>query len=92
LHIERMIRAYTPWPGTFTFLQNDRIKILEASLVACETKKEPGSIVFEKNSNAIVCGKQTALRLHTLQRAGKNIQSADEFFRGLQQKSNLRFV
>lgn len=92
VNIERMIRAYTPWPGTFAFLENKRIKILEASLLDLKINKQPGSIVFEKDSCAIVCGKHTALRLHTLQRAGKNMQSAEEFFRGFQQKSNLRFV
>lgn len=30
--IERQIRAYHPWPGSFTFLHNKRLKILSARL------------------------------------------------------------
>lgn len=30
--IERMIRAFTPWPGAFTYCQGKRIKILSAHL------------------------------------------------------------
>ncbi len=31
--IERQIRAFNPWPGTFTFLKDKRIKILEAEVI-----------------------------------------------------------
>lgn len=31
--IERQIRAFNPWPGTFTFSNDRRIKILEAEIV-----------------------------------------------------------
>jgi len=46
--IERQIRAFYPWPGTFTFWRNKRIKILEA-----ETSK-----TVPENKLAIKCGKR----------------------------------
>src|SRR5262249_5740587 len=39
--IDRRLRAFTPWPGVFTFTDGDRLKILEARPGAA-TERAPG--------------------------------------------------
>ena len=49
-YIERQVRAFTPWPGTFTFWKGKRIKILKAhvegeKLIADEVQPEGGKVM-----------------------------------------------
>ena len=75
--LARMVRALNPWPGTWFVHGNERIKVLAAEVVG--KSGEPGVVLDEKLT--IGCGKG-ALRLSTLQRAGRSAMSADEFARG----------
>lgn len=63
--IERMIRAYHPWPGTFTEIDGKRLKIISASIknkklflerVQLEGKKEMSWEEFKKG-NKTLCQK-----------------------------------
>ncbi|MDQ6862042.1 MAG: methionyl-tRNA formyltransferase [Verrucomicrobiota bacterium] len=86
LAIERKIRAYDPWPGTYTTVadQNGRgrkLKIYRAAIMAAEPGT-PGKIVsVSENGIVIGCG-EGALRLTDVQLEGKKRMSAAEFVRG----------
>ncbi|MEY2561046.1 MAG: methionyl-tRNA formyltransferase [Verrucomicrobiota bacterium] len=76
--IERKIRAFDPWPGAFTVLQETggrdlKLKIFSAKVVAA-TNKAPGEIV--------IAAKDGALSLGEVQLEGKRRMSAAEFLRG----------
>ncbi|QQG46398.1 MAG: methionyl-tRNA formyltransferase [Candidatus Niyogibacteria bacterium] len=82
--IERKIRALNPWPGTYSFWNDKRIKILEA-----ETPKMSclgGSIkygeVFKKDSGVAVTCKNGAILVKKLQLEGKKSQDAKNFLNG----------
>ncbi len=66
--IERKIRAFHPWPGTWTIIGKKRIKILKAKI----TKKEPLAIKTKKGF----------LQLETIQPEGKKPMSVKEFLAG----------
>ncbi|HSP46081.1 MAG TPA: methionyl-tRNA formyltransferase [Chthoniobacterales bacterium] len=76
--IERKIRAFNPWPGTFTVLRDDagverKLKIFQASLVdSCSA--DP--------ANLVIPTKVGALRLEEVQLEGKRRMNAAEFLRG----------
>lgn len=76
-YIERLIRAFTPWPGSWFEVKGERIKILSASIEHVDAP--PGTVMDDKL--IISCG-AGGLKLETLQRAGKNPMTADEFLRG----------
>lgn len=66
--IHRKIRAFTPFPSTFSTLNNHRIKILQADLG--NRQGEPGEIVFaDKKHLEVACG-DTSLQLLKIQMAG----------------------
>ncbi len=60
--IERQIRGLTPWPGAYTFLAGQRVKIL-ASLPVNESQStnEPAGTIISVGRKAILvaCGKDT---------------------------------
>lgn len=78
------IRAFTPWPGAFTFLsgqpQPQLLKIWGAEMVS--QLGAPGQILQVEKSGIIVgCG-QDALRVTALQREGGRRMSAADFLAG----------
>jgi methionyl-tRNA formyltransferase len=90
--IERLIRAYTPWPGTWTEIDGKRLKILEVktmeSLGCIRDRQwnngtmEAGSRFISGNLPAVVCGKETALKLLRVQPEGKEAMEGKEFLKG----------
>jgi methionyl-tRNA formyltransferase len=81
-HIARMIRAYDPWPGTFTLLNDQPFRILAASVHAAYG--QPGTLIDTPDGIAVACGHR-ALLLHTVQPAGGRAMSASDWRRGLRE-------
>ena len=87
--IERKIRALNPWPGTYTFCNGKRIKILEGWLELGSNHfwQEPSSNqvvgrVFRHDDRFGINCKDGASLVKKLQMEGKKIQSATEFLNG----------
>jgi methionyl-tRNA formyltransferase len=82
VELDRQIRAFTPWPGTFTFWDGRRLKMLEASpLPDWKGDASPGTVV-EVGSVAAVATAEGALRLEEVQLAGKRAMAIGPFLRG----------
>lgn len=82
VEIERMIRAYNPWPGTFTAINGEILKIIAVEHKAAEiSKAKPGQLFLDGARLLIQCG-QNALVIIKLQLAGKKIMNSDEFING----------
>jgi methionyl-tRNA formyltransferase len=78
------LRAFTPWPGAFTFvpaqLKPQRLKIWKAEIV--ERSGMAGKILSaDKNGIVVACG-QNALRILEMQREGGRRMNAGEFLAG----------
>lgn len=77
--IERLIRAFTPWPGSWFEVKGERIKIISAELAT--GSGQPGHVLDDQLT--IACG-SAALRLTKVQRAGKAVMAAGDFLRGFE--------
>ena len=77
--LERTVRAFDPWPGTWFETGKDRIKVLAAEAVDDGGDVAPGTVLDDRAT--IKCG-DGALRLMRLQRPGKGPMEADAFLRG----------
>jgi methionyl-tRNA formyltransferase len=84
--IDRKIRALSPFPGAWTEVNGERIKLLASKVINKEN--EPGMILDKGFS--IACG-QKAVEITEAQRPGKSAQKSDVFLRGfrLQEGSKL---
>jgi len=87
--IERRIRAYDPWPGTFTSAIEDgkpkRLKIFPPSTVVDETLA-PGAVSIAGGQLVVGCGKGS-LRLESVQPEGGRRMSAADYLRGRKPES-----
>jgi methionyl-tRNA formyltransferase len=95
LEIWNRLRAFTPWPGAFTFLpaqpKSQRLKIWKAEIVEVEWPGKAGEILSADKSGVVVgCG-QNALRILELQREGGRRMSAAEFLAGCALKTGEKF-
>lgn len=83
--IARRLRAFSPWPGLFTFLDRERVKLLaaEAEDGPPGPPLEPGLLVREDDRALVGAGGGTRLSLRRVQREGRKPVSGAEFARGL---------
>jgi methionyl-tRNA formyltransferase len=77
--IERKIRAYNPWPGAFSDLENRKLKIFASSIV--DLRGKPGEIL-RRDTEFVIAAADRALSLKEVQLEGKRRMSAAEFLRG----------
>lgn len=77
--IDRQVRALTPWPGAFTTLAGETLKIGAVDLIQGMTGK-PGTTLDDRLT--IACGDDSALRIRRIQRPGRGMMEAEAFLRG----------
>lgn len=87
--IERQVRAFNPWPGTFCIFKDQsgnekRLKILDADVANREetTNKNFGYLHSDDKSNLLVNTGKNCLKLNKIQPEGKNPMNAQEFLNG----------
>lgn len=81
IQIERMTRAYDPWPVARTILGGADLLIWRARVVEQTESAEPGTIVALTPNPIVRCG-DGALELLEVQAAGRKRMSAADFARG----------
>ncbi|HVZ09063.1 methionyl-tRNA formyltransferase [Rhodopila sp.] len=75
--VDRQVRAFDPWPGTFTTLRGDPLKVL--AVAKTTGHGEPGTTLDDRLT--VACG-NGALRLLRVQAPGRSAMDADAFLRG----------
>ncbi len=75
--VDRQIRGLSPFPGAWTMIEGDRVKLLASRLA--EGQGAPGEVL--NDTLRVACG-EGAIDLLRLQRAGKGAQDAETFLRG----------
>lgn len=82
--IDQKIRAFTPWPGTFFYLNKKRVKVIEAEL--SNQKIQPSHL--KTIDNALYVGtKNASIKILKLAMEGKKACSSKDFINGF--KGNL---
>nr|WP_201618313.1 methionyl-tRNA formyltransferase [Psychrobacter urativorans] len=100
--IERQIRGLTPWPGAYTFLDGQRVKVL-ASLPVNDTQQteSPAGTIISVGRKAILvaCGvdgnndqQASTLAITTLQFAGSKPVTAEQICHGNQLNDGDQFT
>lgn len=80
--IERLVRAFNPWPVAFTYLNNKPLRIWQAQVSKENSELQPGTVIrCDKNGIDICCG-EGALRLLKLQPSGSKAMDAEAFING----------
>lgn len=81
--ISRKVRAFNPFPICFTLLNNERLRIHKAKVLADDNSAStPGRMSITNNQIVVQCG-EGQLQLEQLQLPGKKAMSAIEFINGV---------
>jgi methionyl-tRNA formyltransferase len=94
-HIERMVRAYDPWPVARTKLSRDELLVWRARVVldqdqsAGSTVGDPGTLVRLKPGPIVKCG-EGLLELVEVQAPGRRRMAASDFMRGRRVAEGVR--
>lgn len=81
--LERLVRAMTPFPGAFAFIDDRKMKIIEARSGIARTDGEPGEMLEIKNDGIKVkAGGNSMLIITKLQMPGKKAMDTASFLRG----------
>ena len=81
VELDRQIRAMTPWPGGYVERAEGPLKILEAHPIAYAVGPHAPGTLLSTDPLLVACG-EGALRLLTVQAAGRRPVSADAFVNG----------
>ncbi len=81
VEIERMVRAFKGWPGTWTTWNGSRLKIHEVAIADFRDDLPPGTVSIKNNRLFVDCSDGT-LEILNLQPEGKPAMSAEAFLRG----------
>lgn len=77
------VRALNPYPGAFTLLAGQNLKIWRTEKTVLKEKAEPGMIVqIDADSITVATGNLTAVKLKEIQPAGKKKMLVADFLRG----------
>lgn len=87
--LDRQVRAMTPWPGTFTMLGGQTIKVGAVAVKAAGSGAVAGTMLDDRL--LVACGNGTALRIIRLQRPGRGMMEAEAFLRGQPVPAGTRF-
>lgn len=101
--IDRKIRAYNPWPGSYTFLpqrfrkkgNTGRLVVIKAKILRLQAgwdESEPGTIVALEKDGPIVRCCDTALQLIEVKPEGSSVMKGDAFLRGRQLTLGEKFL
>ncbi len=80
--LEREVRAYQPWPGTFLETPAGRVAVLRAEVVPARAGDEPGCLVHDGGSGLALVTADGRLRLLEVQPAGGRRMDGPALVRG----------
>lgn len=83
-NIHSLVRGVTPWPGAFTFHQNNRLKILEAGCLEHETDVPPGQVVPGYPDELRISTGRGLILIHKIQGPSGKKLGIKDFLRGYQ--------
>jgi methionyl-tRNA formyltransferase len=95
IHIERQLRALTPWPSTFAFIGEKRIKIHKGKRMdnPAPSSSSPGEIVgIRREGIEVCCGEQGVFLIEKVQPENRNSMDAYAFSLGGRIKPGDKFA
>lgn len=80
--IYNLFRGVIPWPGAFTYYDDNIIKIWDASYINDNFDKIPGEIIKADKNGVLVAAKKGAILIKELQKLGGKRLSVANFLNG----------
>ena len=91
VEIERRVRGFDPWPGSFTHIGERLLKVHRAKIVASERTGNPGEVIRADGGGFWIATAGGVIELVEVQLANKNRLPGAEFIKGARIKVGDRF-
>ena len=84
LEIDRMIRAFNPWPAAYTTYQGKPLKLLMSAMAnnSNSSRVSPGTVINETRDGIEIATGDGVLLLKRLQISGRKAMDVSEFLNG----------
>lgn len=82
VELERMVRAFNPWPGTFFCIGDERYKVWSADVQDSVVSYEPGRILFSGEEGLGIGTVDGIFIVKEIQAEGKKRMAIADFLRG----------
>lgn len=99
LAIKNQIRAFEPWPKTYTFLHRPNgppMRLIfgpvEVEAISADGNSSPGTVLEAKGGRLLIAAGSGAVAPKSIQQVGKRRMSIDEFLRGHRVQPGERFA
>jgi len=89
--IDRMVRAFTPWPSAFTQLRGRTIKIVSARTAHGASPVGPPGTITKAGDGLHVATGDGVLAVLSVQAQGKKAMDADQFAAGARLEAGAHF-
>lgn len=76
--LERCIRAFNPWPVSYFYIEEQPVKVWQASVLPHQTGYQPGEVIQADKNGIQVATAEGILNIQTLQPADKKAMSAQD--------------
>lgn len=76
--LERCIRAFNPWPVSYFYVEEQPVKVWQATVLPHQAGYQPGEVVQADKNGIQVATAEGILNIETLQPAGKKAMSAQD--------------
>lgn len=86
--IHNQVRGLYPWPGAFTHLDGEVLKLADTRIV--NEKGAPGEILKTEDMGVVVACGEGALQVRKLQLPGKKMLCAADFLRGVKLRAGQK--
>jgi methionyl-tRNA formyltransferase len=83
MELERQVRAYDPWPGSYLELPQGRLKVWRAAILPPLPGQEPRTLTVDDGDGIALATPHDRLRLLDVQAPGRQRMSGADFLRGL---------
>lgn len=93
--IERLVRAYDPWPGTSTTIRDGgearKLKVFPPTSVLPPVPEAPGTVLRDGDGIRVACGEGSLALLGDLQLEGRRRLPVPDFLHGIDLPDGTRF-
>ena len=91
--ISRQVRAFDPWPGSFSLLRDITVKFWLANTLSETTSAPPGTVVqLTRHSFHVACGEGSLLEILQVQPQNRPRCTAGDFINGYHIRQGDRFM
>ena len=89
--IHAQVKAFSPYPGAYTFLNGRRIKFFKSELINNQSSRQPGEVDNITNDFFDIACSVGFLRVYKVQMEGKKMMPAKDFILGMPTLKGSRF-